>query len=78
MNKEFNDELLSAKIRLNRGEKPKFNKEVFEKAQEELIDSICNMFTDPNRWPMTDMERIDLLKILYVKASAIKSARLLK
>lgn len=33
-----------------------------------LVNEILNCFQDPAKWPLTDTERIELLKMLYGKA----------
>jgi hypothetical protein len=37
-----------------------------------LVDDILGMFNHPNEWPMTDSERIGLLKHLYRQARKIR------
>jgi len=37
-----------------------------------LVEKIIVVFTDPEKWPMTDSERIALLKELYRTAQMIR------
>lgn len=37
-----------------------------------LVDKICSAFQDPEKWPATDQERIDLLRDIYRAAMVIK------
>lgn len=39
---------------------------------ENLVSFILSRFQDPNNWPMTDAERISLLRDIYQQAKAIK------
>jgi hypothetical protein len=43
-----------------------------EEQKTSLVDTILATFTDPERWPMTDGDRVVVLKGLYYKARAIR------
>ncbi len=43
-----------------------------EKQKDNLVQHIMDSFTNPRMWPMTDDDRIRLLKTLYNKVLTIK------
>ncbi len=43
-----------------------------EKQKEDLVDAILDIFGTPDRWPLTDAERTDVLKRLFKMATNIR------
>lgn len=43
-----------------------------EKQVQDLVQAILESFQDPGKWPMTDKERILLLRRLYEKARRVR------
>lgn len=46
-----------------------------EDQTKELIDEILQTFQDPDKWPMTDPDRIELLKHLYRRVQIIEKTK---
>ena len=62
----------SARMRL-RGAVLTESNGVLAERKDALVTAIIDSFQDPSRWPMTDAERLDLLRSLYRKALCIRS-----